>query len=208
MPFFTNDWNLKEAYSDPGRAAQQDKRLDNLGNILSDANVGTMAQPGAQTKQSLGAVSGMPPTNYPFYSGASTNMTMGGGFPSIPGMGMPGIPGMLSGGDLGGAYDEMFGPNLSSYESLQAWQNASPMQRSFIGNFNPLGGTQGINLAHGINPLSAGMIPEWLADEIVPEGWQTLPWYEGETDYFGNPMSADDLAASENALATSFCCLV
>lgn len=180
MPFFTNDWRLKEAYSDPGEAVQQEKSLDKLGTIFSDAKVGSMAHPEATqtSQQSLGAVSGDLPS---FYPGASNGIPMIEGFPPLPR-----LQGMLSQGDLGEAYDEMFGSNLSPYESLQAWQNAPSWQRELVGKFNPYGGVKGIELAHGINPFR----------NFMPEGSQTTPWYLGETDFFGNPLSSAQLNVS------------
>ena len=220
MPFFSSDLNLSQEYADPkvervfqpqapvspfsGTRGVTGDPLSQLAKAISGSSSGyTGAQFGGETASGIG--------------------DMNFGMPSLPGAGViPETPAPVIGDpDLDGTYTFPWMPSagqnggdggttdtttIDSYQSLQDYLNASPMERGiatgllsmmgipFAGSLQQLG--------YGINPLYGTSLGGLFGQNV--EGKQTTSWYEGATDYFGNPISDAQAAAESGGMFSGF----
>jgi hypothetical protein len=114
------------------------------------------------------------------YLRAGPTYTPGAGAPVVPVPVTPTAP-IAQPGDSGGSdysdSDTTSSPyglqdHLGDYYNRPAWTRAIPGVSSIYGI---------TDLARGINPLNF--------TGLVGDGNQTFDWYEGDTDYFGNPIT-------------------
>jgi len=115
------------------------------------------------------------------YLRAGPSYTPGAGAPVVPVPIAPAAP-YYSGGDSGGSSDYSDSDTTSSPYGLQDhlgdYYNRPNWTRAIPGVSAIYGLT---DLARGINPLNF--------TGLVGDGNQTFDWYEGDTDYFGNPIT-------------------
>jgi hypothetical protein len=218
MPFFSSDLGLSQEFADPKvqrvfqpqiptsmfsgtRSVNQQDPLSQLARAISGSGSGyTGAQFGGQGGTTLPEISpGMPSFPMP-------------GIPQTPApiVGDPGnstFPGMPSAGQNGGDGGITDTTTIDSYQSLQDYLNASPMERGiatgllsmmgipFAGSLQQLG--------YGINPLYGTTIGGLFGQNV--EGKQTIDGvYKGATDYFGNPISDAQAATASGGMFSGF----
>ena len=83
---------------------------------------------------------------------------------------------------LPGGSDSWVNPEAGTYSpgNLDDWLTRSNAEKALTMALLPGVSVLG-DLSYGINPLG----------DLLGDGTQTLDWYEGDTDYFGNPITSD-----------------
>ena len=206
MPFFSSDLGLSQEFADPKvqrvfqpqiptsmfsgtRSVNQQDPLSQLARAISGSSSGyTGAQFGGQ--------------------GGTTLPEISPGMPSFP---MPGIPqtpapvtspapvgtttGYVGGNGDGDITDTT---TIDSYQSLQDYLNASPMERGIATGLLSM---MGIPFAGSLQQLGYGINP--LGD-LTGEANQTFDWYKGGTTYFGAPISDAQASTASGGMFSGF----
>ena len=213
MGFFTSDFKLAEETADPkvsqsyqptaavsplsaSRAVTGDP-LSQFAQQLSGGGGGTSGYGwGADTNNSLTG------------TGALSNSMISGFTPGTGGFGFPepstnpiterGANTLTGYASSEGDGDITDNTTIDSYQSLQDYLNASPMEREvasgLLGMMGiPFGGSL-MKIGMGINPLG----------DLTGEANQTFDWYKGGTTYFGAPISDAQAATASGGMFSGF----
>jgi len=221
MPFFSSDLGLSQEFADPKvqrvfqpqiptsmfsgtRSVNQQDPLSQLARAISGSGSGyTGAQFGGQGGTTLPEISpGMPSFPMPGIPQTPAPVI---GEPRMPSTGVTGYVGGSSDAQTSSMTQEEMA--AASYQSLQDYLNASPMERGiatgllsmmgipFAGSLQKLG--------YGINPLYGTTIGGLFGQNV--EGKQTIDGvYKGATDYFGNPISDAQAATASGGMFSGF----
>ena len=206
MGFFTTNFGLGEEYANPtvsqiyqpseGGATSpaltsRQSASDPLSQLAKAMSGNTSGGYGGSGTNSLTDIASM-------LSGSSNTLNGGlgglGGFaPNVP-IGSPiGPIGPINqtpiGGDSGSDYNPDTTQGIDSYQALQDYLNAGPLENTILsGALGMLGiPSSALSLAYGINPYTQ----------------QSLPWYAGSTDDFGYVGSDDNLEGANLSAAVA-----
>jgi len=221
MPFFSSDLGLSQEFADPKvqrvfqpqiptsmfsgtRSVNQQDPLSQLARAISGSGSGyTGAQFGGQGGTTLPEISpGMPSFPMPGIPQTPAPVI---GEPRMPSTGVTGYVGGSSDAQTSSMTQEEMA--AASYQSLQDYLNASPMERGIASGLLgmmgiPFGGSLQ-QLGYGINPLYGTTIGGLFGQNV--EGKQTIDGvYKGATDYFGNPISDAQAATASGGMFSGF----